>query len=265
MCQRTGTKNIETIVGRVDDPLFPKGALDLAIMAIVYHHLERPVALLKNLAPSLKPGATLVILDSAYDRTGEKDSDRPTTRERVETEAGEAGYELMAMDASLPRDNIFILRAGSGRGATVPRVNAAPASPVPPADEQAAILAAVDTWWKAHDTDDADLFERVLAPGTRSWFEEEGALQFISYAKEIERIRSGKRRPAGRRPAPGETRTVVDFRQASAVATVTMLVEIPRDAATRFRSYSSIQLYKADDRWQIVNLTGYSEPAAGRQ
>ena len=34
-----------------------------------------------------------MIVDPAYDRTGDKDSDRPTTRERVESEAARADYE----------------------------------------------------------------------------------------------------------------------------------------------------------------------------
>lgn len=253
-CERRGVKNVETITGKVDDPMFPKGALDLAITAIVYHHLEQPVALLRNLASSLKPGATVVIVDPAYDRTGDKDSDRPTTRERVEAEAAEAGYELVEVNASLPRDNIFILRLKGGWPAPVAKVTSAPWAPPASGSERAAVLAGVDTWWKGHDAEDAALLEGVLAPGARSWFVHEGALQFVTFEKDIERMKSGNRRPASR-PLPGEKRTVVDFKQERAVATVTMLVEIPR-AGLISRSYTTFQLYKADDRWQIVSLTG---------
>jgi SAM-dependent methyltransferase len=253
-CELRDVKNVETITGKVDDPVFPKGALDLAITAIVYHHLEQPVALLRNLASSLKPGATLVIVDPAYDRTGDKDSDRPTTRERVDAEAAEAGYELVGINASLPRDNIFILRLKGGGPAPVVKVTSTPWVPPVSGSERAAVLAAVDAWWKGHDADDATLFEKVLVPGARSWFVHEGALQFVTFDKEIERMKSGNRRPATR-PLPGEKRTVVDFKQERAVATVTMLVEIPRGGATS-RNYTTFQLYKADDRWQIVSLAG---------
>jgi hypothetical protein len=82
----------------------------------------------------------------------------------------------------------------------------------------------------------------------------EGALQFVPFGAEIDRIKAGNRRATGR-PLPGEKRTVVDFRQESALAVVTMLVEIPRGGATS-RSYTTFQLYKADDQWQIVNLAG---------
>ena len=253
-CRKRGAKNVETLVGKVDDPLFPKGTLDLAIIAIAYHHLEQPVALLKNLAPSLKPGGTFVILDPAYDRTGDKDSDRPTTRERVEAEATQAGYELVAIDASLPRENIFILRPKGAGAPPTPRVTTTPWSPAP-GDERPAIEAAVTAWWKGHDTDDAAVFEEVMAAGARSWFEHEGVFQNISYAKEIERIKSGNRRPAGRRPLPGETRTIEDFARHANVAVVTMLVEIPgQGSRPASRSYTTFQLYKADDRWLVVNM-----------
>jgi len=195
-----------------------------------------------------------VIVDPAYDRTGDKDSDRPTTRERVEAEAAEAGYELVEINASLPRDNIFILRLKGAGPAPAVKVTSAPWAPPASGSERAAVLAAVDTWWKGHDADDATLFEKVLAPGARSWFVHEGALQFVAFDKEVERMKSGNRRPATR-PLPGEKRTVVDFKQGRAVATVTMLVEIPR-AGTTSRNFTTFQLYKADDRWQIVSLAG---------
>jgi SAM-dependent methyltransferase len=254
ICERRGVTNVETIVSKTDDPMFPSDSLDLAIMAIVYHHLEQPVALLETLASSLKPGATVVIVDPAYDRTGDKDSDRPTTRERVESEAARAGYELIAFNASLPRDNIFILRRKVDGPAAVVKVTTTPWTPPREGSDRTAVLATIDTWWKGHDADDAVLLDSAMAPGTRSWFVHEGALQFLPYAQEIERIRSGKRRPASR-PLPGETRTVVDFKQEGASAVVTMLVEIPRNGATS-RSFTTFQLYKADDRWQIVNVAG---------
>lgn len=260
VCQRTGTTNVTPIASKTDDPMFPKAALDLAITAIAYHHFDQPVALLKNLTPSLKPGATVVIMDPAYDRTGEKDSDRPTTRARVETEAAEAGYELVAMDESLPRENIFILRLKTGGRATIPTVTTTPWKPAP-VNERNAILAAVDTWWKGHDADDAAWLEQVLAPGTKSWFEHGGTLQFIPYSQEIARIRSGNRRP-GRRPLPGEKRTVIDVVQHGAVAVVTTLVEIPTEGGKASLGCTTFQLYKADDRWQIVNLTGATLPHA---
>jgi ubiquinone/menaquinone biosynthesis C-methylase UbiE len=108
--ERNRFDNVRTVLGREDDPLLPKGSLDMAIMVWVYHHLSRPVALLKNLIPSLKPGAPVVIIDPDPEREGEKDSQRPSSRDSVEEEARAAGFELVGVETVLPRDLIFILR-----------------------------------------------------------------------------------------------------------------------------------------------------------
>jgi ubiquinone/menaquinone biosynthesis C-methylase UbiE len=109
-CERDSIENVETILGEVDDPLFPKGILDMVFMVWVYHHLDKPIALLKNLIPSLRPGATVVIVDPNPEIEGESDSHRPTTKARVEEEAGKAGFKLIRVETFLPKDNIFILR-----------------------------------------------------------------------------------------------------------------------------------------------------------
>ncbi len=120
-CEQNGIANVETILGEEDDPLLPKQALDMVIMVWVFHHLDQPAPLLKNLKPSLKPGAPLVIVDpkdSEIDLEREAfgeivDPDRPTLRERIENAAFEAGFELklIRVESFLPGDDIYILRA----------------------------------------------------------------------------------------------------------------------------------------------------------
>ena len=109
-CRRNDISNVETVLGEVDDPLLPDKALDMAFMVWVYHHLEKPVELLKNLKTSLKSGATVVILDPAVDRGGERDSEHPTTREKVSQDAELSGYELIRVETFLTKDNIYILK-----------------------------------------------------------------------------------------------------------------------------------------------------------
>jgi len=118
-CRRNNISNIETVMGRVDDPRLPEGKLDMAFMIWVYHMLDQPIPLLKNLKSSLKPGASLVIidpLDPEIDRemeqmTGKKtDPNRPTIRERIENGSKAAGFELIKVDSSLPKDTIYFLR-----------------------------------------------------------------------------------------------------------------------------------------------------------
>jgi ubiquinone/menaquinone biosynthesis C-methylase UbiE len=108
-CQKDGLTNVETILGRSDDPLLPAGELDMIIMVLTFHHLRQPVEMFKAMAPSLKPGGTVVVIDP----DPVKDHDRgpeSTSREEIEACAGAAGYELVRVETFLPRDNIFILR-----------------------------------------------------------------------------------------------------------------------------------------------------------
>ncbi len=118
-CDRIGFENVKTILGEEEDPLFPDNSLDMAIMVWVYHMLDKPDGLLRNLLPSLKPGATLVILDPPDNEIDEEFSvDRsdpnvkvPTIRERIERSAAASGFELVQVETFLPKDLIFILRA----------------------------------------------------------------------------------------------------------------------------------------------------------
>jgi ubiquinone/menaquinone biosynthesis C-methylase UbiE len=82
--KRTGLANTEVILGEVEDPLFPKSSLDVVLMVLSYHHLARPVALLKNLIPCLKPGAIVAVLDpDAVKDPGSRASEY-TSKEKIE-------------------------------------------------------------------------------------------------------------------------------------------------------------------------------------
>jgi ubiquinone/menaquinone biosynthesis C-methylase UbiE len=117
-CQRENIVNVETILGKEDNPLFPEKSLDMAFMVWVFHGLHKPGPLFRNLKSSLKPGAPLVIvdpIDSEIDMerefAGEEiDPNRPTIKERIEKAAGEAGFGIIRIETFLPKDYIFILQ-----------------------------------------------------------------------------------------------------------------------------------------------------------
>lgn len=116
-CRRLNISNVETVVGEPDDPLFPNHSLDMALMVLVYHMIENPDNLLKNLKESLRPGSKLVILDprdEEIDREFGIDRSKPgikppTITERINKSAYNAGYMLVKVDTILPHDYIFIL------------------------------------------------------------------------------------------------------------------------------------------------------------
>ncbi|MFQ5956567.1 MAG: class I SAM-dependent methyltransferase, partial [Candidatus Brocadiales bacterium] len=61
--ERSGAQNIKLILGEPEDPKLPENSLDLAIMGNVYHEVENPVTLMKDIYKELKPNGRLVIID----------------------------------------------------------------------------------------------------------------------------------------------------------------------------------------------------------
>jgi len=109
-CQRDGVGNVVTILGKMDDPLFPPAGLDLVFMVNTWHHLARPVVLLRNLVPALKPGATVAIVEHDPEKSGTAFLRESTSRETMEEQAAEAGFEVVRIETFLETDNIYILR-----------------------------------------------------------------------------------------------------------------------------------------------------------
>ena len=108
-CLADSIFNVETILGKADNPLFPERSLDMAFMVWTYHYVDQPVAILKNLLPSLKPNATVVLVEPDPVR-GPGGEDHGISPERMRKEAEEAGFRLIRTETFLPQDLIFILR-----------------------------------------------------------------------------------------------------------------------------------------------------------
>jgi predicted methyltransferase len=78
-------------------------------MINTYHHLDKPVELMRNIAPSLKPGGLLVIIEHDAEKIPDEE-EHTTPREMLLEQAGEAGFELVKIETFLEKDNINIFR-----------------------------------------------------------------------------------------------------------------------------------------------------------
>jgi SAM-dependent methyltransferase len=58
-----GLTNVKFALGEPHDPRLPASSLDAAILVHMYHEIAQPYAVLYNLAPALKPGARIGIVD----------------------------------------------------------------------------------------------------------------------------------------------------------------------------------------------------------
>lgn len=61
--QQLKLTNVKIALGDPHDPRLPPASLDAAILVHMYHEIAQPYAFLYNLAPALKPGARVGIVD----------------------------------------------------------------------------------------------------------------------------------------------------------------------------------------------------------
>ena len=88
--QKEGLHNVKTILSKSDDPELP-AKVDAVLFLKTYHEVAKPVALLRNLRASLRPGAKLGIID----RNGNGEN-HGVGRDIVIKEAAEAGFVLLS-------------------------------------------------------------------------------------------------------------------------------------------------------------------------
>ncbi len=109
-CADEKVVNVETVLGTVDDPRFPPASLDMVFIVNAFHDLERPVELLANLLPSLKPGAVVVIMDTDPDKVSDRGR-HFMTRGEVRVKVGRSVFELVRVETFLRDHNLYILKA----------------------------------------------------------------------------------------------------------------------------------------------------------
>jgi ubiquinone/menaquinone biosynthesis C-methylase UbiE len=108
-CKREGVRNVTAVIGEVNDPLFPKRELDCVVMMMAFHDFEKPVEWMKNVIPSLKPGAFLAIIDQDPDKT-KRDRGHFWTKEKVLTAMEKTEFVLVRLYTFLERDNIYVYK-----------------------------------------------------------------------------------------------------------------------------------------------------------
>jgi len=105
-------RNVKTILSRADDPLLPANTIDAVLLLKTYHEVAKPITLLRNLCPSLRPGAKVGVID----RNGNGE-DHGVGSDVVIREASEAGYQLTGQYDFVKADRVdyflvFTIKAG---------------------------------------------------------------------------------------------------------------------------------------------------------
>jgi SAM-dependent methyltransferase len=62
-----GLRNVRVILGTTTDPKLPRNRMDAVMILNAYHEFEQPLAMLKKISLSMKPGARLAFLERDND------------------------------------------------------------------------------------------------------------------------------------------------------------------------------------------------------
>ncbi|HKW96994.1 MAG TPA: class I SAM-dependent methyltransferase [Bryobacteraceae bacterium] len=103
--------NVQTILGREDDPKLPAGRMDLVLLVDVYHEFSQPQKMLRKIRESLKPDGRLVLLE--YRKEDPNIPIRPEHKmsvAEVQAEVTPEGFRFEKNLDTLPRQHILIFR-----------------------------------------------------------------------------------------------------------------------------------------------------------
>jgi SAM-dependent methyltransferase len=106
---REQLSNVTPVLGAVNDPKLPAGALDLVLMVDVYHEFSQPQTMLQRIKEALKPGGRLVLLEyRAEDPDVPILPDHKMTKAQVKLEVEHEGFVQQRVYDDLPRQHLII-------------------------------------------------------------------------------------------------------------------------------------------------------------
>lgn len=102
-------ENLFPVLGTPTSPMLPE-AVDVVLVVDTWHHVEDRVAYARGLAPMLRPGGRLVIVDFTLDAPEGPPREMRLAPERVHDELTAAGWERVAEVRTLPRQYVVTYR-----------------------------------------------------------------------------------------------------------------------------------------------------------
>lgn len=108
-----GYTNVEVILAKYDDPLLPKGDVDLIFTCNTYHHLENRSDYFASAARYLRPDGRVAVIDLNGSTWLHKLFGHWTAKETSRSEMEAAGYSLTNDFTFLTRQNFQIFQKNS--------------------------------------------------------------------------------------------------------------------------------------------------------
>ena len=102
---REDVKNVDIVVGGIDDPHLPVDRFDAVLIHNAYHEMTEHDAMLRHIRGALKRGGRLVIVEPMHDSSRGLERDKQVAQhdiaiEIVDEELRAAGFEVVERDAA---------------------------------------------------------------------------------------------------------------------------------------------------------------------
>jgi ubiquinone/menaquinone biosynthesis C-methylase UbiE len=105
--RREQLDHVYTVVGNIDDPLFPRRDFQLIVIVHAFHDFSEPVAWLRNARKYLRPGGVVAIIDRDPDQGAESHF---WPRGRILDYATQAGFEQTKIADDISSHLIIVLK-----------------------------------------------------------------------------------------------------------------------------------------------------------
>lgn len=106
-CKAEKITNIRTVLGAVEDPLFPEKDLDMVVVFDCLFEFSAPAEWMRNARKYIKPGGQLVIVDPDPAKIGS--TEHFLSRKQVIDFATKSGYEPIKVDDSFLKSHMIII------------------------------------------------------------------------------------------------------------------------------------------------------------
>jgi ubiquinone/menaquinone biosynthesis C-methylase UbiE len=106
-CQSEKIANIRTVLGAVEDPLFPEKDLDMVVVFDCLFEFSEPAGWMRNARKYIKENGRLVVVDPDPAKIGS--TEHFLSRRQVVDFATEAGYKLIKVDDSFLKSHMIMI------------------------------------------------------------------------------------------------------------------------------------------------------------
>ena len=102
-------KNVEAILGTIEDPNLPKGQVDVALMVDAYHEFDHPREMMLGIVKGLKPGGRVVLVEyRAEDPNVMIKPHHKMTQEQAKKEMAAVGLVYVKTSEELPQQHLMV-------------------------------------------------------------------------------------------------------------------------------------------------------------